>query len=152
MKKFSVIFVAMLIALMLFVGCENKPKERAATKDDRALVRKLASEASRTAGKAISGVLDPADSNGVSVNKEKTVVTFDKFEIPNKTTGTTVIACGTYTKTENGFILDLTSGTQLDGTGHTLYYKYSFDETTKKSTQEFVLDGVKLTGLDNLDI
>ena len=112
----------------------------------------MGSEACITAGKAISGDIDPADNNGVSVNKEKTVVTFDKFEITNKTTGTTVIACGTYTKTENGYILDLTSGTQLDGIGHTLYYKYSFDETTKKSTQEFVLDGVKLTGLDNLGI
>ena len=28
MKKFSVLFVAMLIALMLFVGCKNEPKER----------------------------------------------------------------------------------------------------------------------------
>ena len=152
MKKFSVIFVAMLIALMLFVGCENKPKERAATKDDMALVIKLGSGAIRTAGNAISGEFDPADINGVSMNKEKTVVTFDKSKITNKTTGTTVIACGTYTKTENGYILDLTSGTQLDGTGHTLYYKYSFDETTNKSTQECVLDGVKLTGLDNLGI
>ena len=41
MKKFSVIFVAMLIALMLFVGCENKPKERAATKEDVEIVAQL---------------------------------------------------------------------------------------------------------------
>ena len=38
MKKFSVLFVAMLIALMLFVGCKNEPKERAATTEEAKLV------------------------------------------------------------------------------------------------------------------
>ena len=38
MKKFSVLFVAMLIALMLFVGCKNEPKERAATTEDASIL------------------------------------------------------------------------------------------------------------------
>ena len=38
MKKFSVLFVAMLIVLMLFVGCKNEPKERAATTEEARLV------------------------------------------------------------------------------------------------------------------
>ena len=149
MKKFSVLFVAMLIALMLFVGCENKPKERAATTDDLELVLKLGSGAIDTADDAFGGKFDPAKIPGISMNKEKTIVTFDEFKITNKSANITVIVCGTFTKTENGFCLDLTKGTKLNGTGHTLYYNYSYEEASVK--QEIILDGVRLTDLDKFN-
>ena len=38
MKKFSVLFVTILIALMLIVSCDNKPKERAATPEDAEVI------------------------------------------------------------------------------------------------------------------
>ena len=38
MKKFSVLLVAILALMMLFVSCENEPKERAATKKDGEII------------------------------------------------------------------------------------------------------------------
>ena len=41
MKKFSVLLVAILAFMMLFVSCENEPKKRAATKEDGEIINGL---------------------------------------------------------------------------------------------------------------
>ena len=45
MKKFSVLLVAILALMMLFVSCENEPKERVATMKDAEIVFGLISYA-----------------------------------------------------------------------------------------------------------
>ena len=39
MKKFSVLLVAILALMMLFVSCENEPEKRAATKEDGEIIK-----------------------------------------------------------------------------------------------------------------
>ena len=41
MKKFSVLLVAILALMMLFVSCENEPEKRAATKEDGEIINGL---------------------------------------------------------------------------------------------------------------
>ena len=41
MKKFSVLLVAILALMMLFVSCDNEPKKRAATKEDGEIISGL---------------------------------------------------------------------------------------------------------------
>ena len=144
MKKFSVIFVAMLIALMLFVGCENKPKERAATTEEARLVNIFIGVAWDAVEDvvnevALKGKLDPKKFPGLSLIDEKTIA-FDEYKYTNYY-GNRFVLCGTATYTENSACLDLTKGTKFNGTGHTLYVFYN------KDTQEFILDGVILTDL-----
>ena len=144
MKKFSVLFVAMLIALMLFVGCKNEPKERAATTEDSKLVNMfigVAWDAVEDVANevALKGKLDPKKFPGLSLTDERTI-TFDEYKYTYGA-GNKIVLCGTATYTENSACLDLTKGTKFNGTGHTLYVFYN------KDTQEFILDGVILTDL-----
>ena len=144
MKKFSVLFVAMLIALMLFVGCKNEPKERAATTEEAKLVNIFLYVVRNTAEVVkhevdLKGELDPKKFPGLSLIDERTI-TFDEYKYTYGA-GNKIVLCGTATYTENSACLDLTKGTKFNGTGHTLYVFYD------KDTQEFILDGVILTDL-----
>ena len=144
MKKFSVLFVAMLIALMLFVGCKNEPKERAATTEEAKLVNIFLYVVRNTAEVVkhevdLKGELDPKKFPGLSLIDERTI-TFDEYKYTYGA-GNKIVLCGTATYTENSACLDLTKGTKFNGTGHTLYVFYD------KDTQEFSLDGVILTDL-----
>ncbi|MDY4799007.1 MAG: hypothetical protein SO157_06650 [Bullifex sp.] len=140
MKKFSVIVVAMLIALMLFVGCENKPKERAATTDDMKVFGLLSNAAYSLAFSDAEGV-DP------TITKNKISVVFTNAEYNDgyysiRLNGT-FVAEGN--KQSGKMKLDLTSGTSINGKGHTLYA-----EGSSGGVPEIILDGYRLTGLDKL--
>ena len=144
MKKFSVLFVAMLIALMLFVGCKNEPKERAATTEEAKLVNIFLYVVRNTAEVVkhevdLKGELDPKKFPGLSLIDERTI-TFDEYKYTYGA-GNKIVLCGTATYTENSACLDLTKGTKFNGTGHTLYV------SADKDTREFILDGVILRDL-----
>ncbi|MDY2815854.1 MAG: hypothetical protein SOT35_04550 [Bullifex sp.] len=147
MKKFSVIFVAMLIALMLFVGCENKPKERAATAEDMIIVGNLVTYAmylpSETPLRA-----------GVDISPDFTTVTFDNVKIDDKN-----VLCGKATQTANAdgtvktLEIELTKGTMYNGVAHTLTGKLVINENDPtKNTVEIILDGYRLTDLEKVEI
>ena len=140
MKKFSVIFVAMLIALMLFVGCENKPKERPAKAEDMEVFGLL----SNAAEYLVFSNADGVDLNK-SGNKTSAVFTNAKYKANN----VIIILNGTYlvegNKQSGKMKLDLTSGTSINGKGHTLYV-----EGSTGGVPEIILDGYRLTGLDKL--
>ena len=144
MKKFSVLFVAKLIALMLFVGCKNEPKERAATTEEAKLVNIFLYVVRNTAEVVkhevdLKGELDPKKFPGLSLIDERTIA-FDEYKYTDYP-GNKLVLCGTATYTENSACLDLTKGTKFNGTGHTLYV------SADKDTREFILDGVILTDL-----
>ena len=151
MKKFSLLFVAMLIALMLFVGCENKPKERAATKEDVEIVAQLYI-ASRHLG------MYPTDK--VTLDEENMIISYDNAAL--KTTvdemKIDVVINGKATGSfSNGgdvvtTVFDFTTGTKVDGKAHTLYLKEvvtlgEIDPSKKSTTYEIILDGYKLTDI-----
>ena len=145
MKKFSVLFVAMLIALMLFVGCESKPKERAATADDLKVIAafSIGSTAYANSEEDIPGVT--RNRNGDTLTVE-----FKEAEIKDSEGNVVAVLNGTYvfkgTKESGSVKIDLTSGTQFNGTPHKIYMTGS---STDK-VPEVILDGYKLTGLDSL--
>ena len=144
MKKFSVLFVAMLIALMLFVGCKNEPKERAATTEEAKLVNIFLYVVRQTAEVVkhevdLRGELDPKKFPGLSLTDERTIA-FDEYKYTDGA-GNKLVLCGTASYTENRGCVDLTEGTKFNGTGHTLYV------SADKDTREFILDGVILRDL-----
>ena len=148
MKKFSVLFVAMLIALMLFVGCENKPKERAATTEDAQIAATLLM--------GIEGVVSSPKDYGIElkVTESGMSCTFNKTKINIEEINVVMVLNGSFKTSSDektdSFVLDLTTGTQINGKGHTLYYKHVLDNETYKSTDELILDGYKLTDLDKV--
>ena len=153
MKKFSVIFVAMLIALMLFVGCENKPKERAATTDDAKVFAAIY-------GGAMFMSAENPTRDGVTPDEKTLTVTYDnaKMTAEESPMKVAIVLCGKATvsysedKTMTA-ILDFTSGTSIDGKAHTLYAKMvgNASDTSKNST-EIILDGYKLTDIDKIKL
>ena len=148
MKKFSVLLVAILALMMLFVSCENEPKERVATMKDGEIVTALYSS-------AIPLALFPGgvELKGGKVEVLDTSATFTGAECEYHN-GKKVILNGTlsWKLDEKGgdFALDLGTGTKYDGENHTLVanvvvkmseggYPVDFD------SYEFMLDGVILT-------
>lgn len=150
MKKFSVIFVVMLVALMMFVSCNgNTPtKERPATKEEIEIGSALYD--------SVSIAIYRIDDKSVTDTQTETgnLYTFDKTVVKDEDLKLDTILNGTYEKSYTGntdtFVLNLTSGTQVNGKDHTMYYKYTYNIETKKSTIELVLDGNKLTGVDKI--
>lgn len=146
MKKFSVLFVAMLIALMLFVGCENKPKERPAKEEDMEVFGMLTGAASTLlySGDKVEGVdITPATPGSNKISVVFTNAEYKKGDLIIILNGTGVIEM----QGESGKMkLDLTSGTSINGKGHTLYVEAS----SSSKVPEIILDGYRLTDLDKL--
>lgn len=114
MKKFSVLLVAILALMMLFVSCENEPKERVATMKDAEIVFGLISYAE---GEPVTGTKE--------VNEDGTI----KFtEAVYKDEEDNVVAVLNGTMTEK-FVpesktltqsVDFGDGTKYKGKDHTL--------------------------------
>ena len=145
MKKFSVLFVAMLIALMLFVGCENKPKERPAKAEDMEVFGMLIAAAD---GLMKSG--DELDSVKITKAPNKISVVYTNAEY--KRDDSIIILNGTVViegNEQSGRTkLNLTSGTSINGKGHTLYAEGS----SSSKVPVIILDGYRLTGLEEFSI
>lgn len=126
MKKSFVLLAALLAIAMLFVSCEPQP--RAATPEEIAIVSTLYGGASLAATLTLEGVTKTND--GASFSNVK----YSKMVL-NGTWKTT--------KTDTGYknILNLISGTKLDGKNHTLKVTVTEESTV------VVLDGYKLDGI-----
>ena len=145
MKKFSVLLVAILALMMLFVSCENEPEKRAATKED---------------GEIINGLFyamrsELVDEETVESNEDE-----DSIEIEFKTTefkdgegNIVAVLKGTMTVKEDEksetttFSVDFRDGTKYKGEDHTLLASIVRNEKGDVS-YEIMLDGVILTDFD----
>ena len=148
MKKLSSVLVLMLIALMMFVSCNNNTavKERPATTEDAEIFALLQSAATYYAFSTteIEGVERDKDGNTYTAS-------FNNVKVINPNTKEVVaILNGTAkligTQESGTIILDLVNGTQYKGKAHTLYAK----QTSSSKYPEIIIDGYKLTGLDNI--
>ena len=151
MKKFSVLLVAILALMMLFVSCENEPEKRAATKED---------------GEIIKGLIVPAMGIAASedqvyketVERDGGTVTFNKTEYKDGEDKVVAVLNGTMTgkSDENTLTLsvDFKDGTQYKGKDHTLLASVVMKEPAKEGdypkvvSYEIMLDGVILTDFD----
>lgn len=141
MKKFSVLLVAILALMMLFVSCENEPKERVATMKDGEIILGLFMS---------SGM--PADGKTV-IEVDENTIEFKKAEYKK---GDDVVAVLNGTMTEDlktgTFSLNFGDGTKYKGEDHTLLAKVVMKMEKGKpvdvDSYEIVLDGVIITDFD----
>ena len=155
MKKFSVVLVAILALMMLFVSCDNEPKKRAATKEDGEIISGLVMSAM-----VVTDVVTDDSDNPVykeTVKLDEGTVTFKKAEYKDPK-GNVAVLKGTMTmKGDNGtatLSVDFKDGTQYKGKDHTLLASVVMKEPANKGdypkvvSYEIMLDGVILTDFD----
>lgn len=142
MKKFSVLLVAILALMMLFVSCENEPKERVATMKDGEIVEALYSSAIRLA------FPEPGELKGENVEILENSATFTGAECEHYNKKK-VILTGTFSwkYDEKGSydVLNLGTGTKYNGEDHTLQFELFYEKGAKEPVvNKLVLDGVAL--------
>ena len=155
MKKFSVLLVAILALMMLFVSCDNELKKRAATKEDGEIISGLVMSAM-----VVTDVVTDDSDNPVykeTVKLDEGTVTFKKAEYKDPK-GNVAVLKGTMTmKGDNGtatLSVDFKDGTQYKGKDHTLLASVVMKEPANKGdypkvvSSEIMLDGVILTDFD----
>ena len=151
MKKFSVLLVAILALMMLFVSCDNEPKKRAATKEDGEIISGLVMSAM-----VVTDVVTDDSDNPVykeTVERDGGTVTFNKTEYKDGEGKVVVVLNGTLTgkSDENTLTLsvDFKDGTQYKGEDHTLLANMVINyETGDVVSYEIKLDGVIITDID----
>lgn len=144
MKKFSVLLVAILALMMLFVSCENEPKKRAATKEDGEIIGGLIMSAM---------VGEPDEKNTVEKKEDEGTVEFKNTEYKDGEGKVVVVLNGTLTgkATEKTLTLsvDFEDGTKYKGEDHTLLANMVINyETGDVVSYEIKLDGVIITDID----
>ena len=134
MKKFSVLLVAILALMMLFVSCENEPKERVATMKDGEIIL----------GLFMSSGMVPVDGEKV-IEVDENTTEFKKAEYKK---GDDVVAVLNGTMTEDlktgTFCLNFGDGTKYKDENHTLLANIVMNEEDDVVSYEIVLDGVIL--------
>ena len=152
MKKFSVLLVAILALMMLFVSCEHEPEKRAATKEDGEIIQGLIMSAT-----AITKSDSPVYKETVKLDNG--TVTFTKAEYKDPKSNVAVLN-GTMTGKEDGksetltLSVDFKDGTQYKGKDHTLLASVVMKEPAKEGdypevvSYEIMLDGVIITDFD----
>ena len=135
MKKISIALVVLLSVLMLVAGCENKPKERAATTEDIEVVTALSGAALKTN----SDNLLVAVTKGVTIEKTESGVVYRYDDVD---CGGGIVINGKSTVKDGIVLLDLKSGTKIADKGHTLYVKFNVKSGEYSG---IVLDGDMLT-------
>lgn len=142
MKKFSVLLVAILALMMLFVSCENEPEKRAATKEDGEIIKGLF---------MYSGM--PADGKTV-IDVDENTKEFKMAECMDEEGKVVAVLNGTMTRElkTGTFSLNFGDGTKYKGKDHTLLAKVVMKmekgEPVDVDSYEIVLDGVILTDFD----
>ena len=148
MKKFSVLLVAILAFMMLFVSCENEPKERVATMKDAEIVFGLISYAE---GEPVTGTKE--------VNEDGTIK-FNEAVYKDEEDNVVAVLNGTLTGKEDKksetttFSVDFRDGTKYKGKDHTLLAKVVVKMPAVEGdypevvSSEIMLDGVILTDFD----
>ena len=150
MKKFSVLLVAILALMMLFVSCENEPKERAATMKDGEIVTALYYSAI-----PLTFFPEEVKLEGGKVEILDTSAKFTGAECECYN-GKKVILNGTLSwkldEKSGSFDLNLGTGTKYNGDDHTLLanvvMKMEKGKPVDVDSYEIVLDGVVITDFD----
>ena len=146
MKKFSVLMVALIVALMLFVSCEQKIPERAATDDDV----KVYTYYQGAFGYVMSnykktGVFPEGVTGKVDMESQTAEVSFSNYKIEIE--GVKFVLNGTAKKSGNGSSsIDITKGSSINGTAHTLKVNVSVKDG--KPVYDVIIDGTRITGLE----
>ena len=148
MKKFSVLLVAILALMMLFVSCENEPKKRAATKEDVEIVMGLIS--------SVSGAPVEKETFDVSADKGIITLTFEKAVYNDDKGNVIAVLNGTITVKDDDNTLsisvDFGDGTKYKGEDHTLLVnlvvKMPEEGYPDVGSYEIMLDGIILTDFD----
>ena len=147
MKKFSVLLVAILALMMLFVSCENEPKERVATMKDGVIVSSLFEEASFFYEKVS---VEGKKYLNVEYDSNTNIATFKGFEVYQPKDTLFVALNGTISmKPDNKaktitYSLNLVDGTKYKDENHTLLANIVMNEEDDVVSYEIVLDGVIL--------
>ena len=140
MKKFSSFLVLMLIALMLFVSCNNSTPTKEieeATDEEKSLFMTFYMA-------AIAAILDP-EASGADVTVDPStgdyVATFNNIGKPGN-----IVLNGEVriTKGYEKFVLNLGKGTEFKGKQHTIYAEAKPTKDEKLSIVSLNLDGKKL--------
>lgn len=149
MKKISLFMVIMLIALMVFVGCDNnKVKERKATSEDVVIVLSYYYATSNAINNNLSGV--------TQINY--TDYSFNNVTVTNNSGYTVVLNGKASVELKNGIStanLTLSNGSSVNNVGHTLNMTIKMVMTDNNQdmpeikSSEIVLDGYKLTGIES---
>ena len=145
MKKFSVLLVAILALMMLFVSCENEPEKRAATKEDGEIINGLIMSAM-----GVAASKDPVYTE--TVKYDGGTVTFNKTEYKDGEGKVVAVLNGTMTEKfvpESKTLtqsVDFGDGTKYKGKDHTLLANMVINtEKGDLVSYEIMLDGVILT-------
>ena len=147
MKKFSVLLVAILALMMLFVSCEHEPEKRAATKEDGEIIQGLIMSAI-----AITKSDSPVYKETVELGEG--TATFKKAEYTDPK-GNVAVLNGTMTvkpakesKTVT-YSINFGEGTKYKGKDHTLLANGVVKMPEKEVvSSEIMLDGVIITDFD----
>ena len=114
MKKFSVLLVAILAFMMLFVSCENEPKERVATMKDAEIVFGLISYAE---GEPVTGTKEVNEDGTIKFNEAVYKDEEDNVVAVLNGTMTEKFVPESKTLTQS---VDFGDGTKYKGKDHTL--------------------------------
>ena len=152
MKKFSVLLVAILALMMLFVSCENEPEKRAATKEDVEIVSGLFGEAGYFYGQvAFKG----EKYLNVEYDSKTKIATFKGFEVEQPKDTHLVTLNGTVSMKQDDkaktvtYSLNLVDGTKYKSKDHTLLLNLVMNtENFDVDSYKIILDGVILTDFD----
>lgn len=171
MKKISTILVLMLIALMLFVSCNNNtptkdnstpaeetPKERAATEDDYTLFITLSNVIMSDLGNR-----EPEERpTGASFSADSSTITLDSCEFDSyaidgsslhvKLNGTvTVKSEGEAENVVYYYTFNLTEGSTIKNTAFTAYMEFSSKGTADGANfSKITINDAKITGFTEL--
>lgn len=152
MKKFSVLLVAILALMMLFVSCENEPKERVATMKDGAIVSELFEEASYFYKSVAGG----KEYSKIEYDSNTKIATFKGFEVYDVNDNLLVALNGTVSMIPDEkahtatYSLNLEDGTKYKSDDHTLLATFVMKMSEEGypvdvDSYEIMLDGVILT-------
>ena len=148
MKKFSVLLVAILALMMLFVSCENEPEKRAATKDDGEIINGLIMSAFVVKADGIT-VIEKVIDDGVGTREFKIVEYKDPEDNVVAVLNGTISAKPAGESKTVTYSVDFGDGTKYKGVDHTLLANVVVKMPEKEVvSSEIILDGVIITDFD----
>ena len=147
-KRFFLVLLTMLLVLSVFTACDDDDdKSRAYTEDDLEIISAIL--------EACSEAMEDDDYYTLSYSGTTGTITF-------KTYSCSIDDLDTYVTIESGSTLKIAFNSSstvetwninatVDGTSHSLYVKVTYDDDDELTSYKIKLDGVELTGLDDID-
>ena len=147
-KRFFLVLLAMLLALSVFTACDDDDdKSRAATEDDLEIIESILD--------ACDEAMEDEEYCTISYSGTTATCTFKAYScyiddldtyVTIKSGSTLKIAFNSSSTVETWNI-----NATVDFTSHSLYMKVTYDDDDELTSYKIKLDGVELTGLDDID-